>query len=126
MTCHCKRIVVAFQLDERPIPKGRPRFDSRTKRAYTPKRTEQYESRVRAACQQAMRRPIATGDVELVCLFEQTNRVLADTDNLAKAISDGIEGSAFVNDRQVVKISARRIAGATADRVSVAVLEVVA
>lgn len=123
MTCDCHRIVVAFQLDTRPVPKGRPRFGKT--HAYTDPKTRTYENQVRAACTKAMNgAPAAAGDVELLCLFEQTNSVLADTDNLTKAVSDAIEGSAFVNDRQVVQIRARRIAKADTNRVSVAVLEV--
>lgn len=122
MTCQCHRVVVAFQLDTRPVPKGRPRFGKT--HAYTDPRTRAYEAQVKAACVTAMngRRPHA-GPVELLCLFEQTNRVAADVDNLTKAVSDGIEGSAFVNDKQVTTIRARRVTGAAANRVSVAVLE---
>lgn len=125
MTCDCHRIVVAFQLDTRPVPKGRPRFGKT--HAYTDPKTRAYENQVRAACTKAMNgAPAHTGDVELLCLFEQTNNVLADVDNLTKAVSDGIEGSAFVNDKQIVQIRARRVAGADTNRVSVAVLEVTA
>ena len=122
MTCHCDRLVVAFELPRRPVPKGRPRFGNG--RAYTDARTVAYEDAVEKACRAAMTGPPVSGDVALWCLFEQRNAVAADTDNLVKACSDAIEGAAFVNDRQVVEVRARRVLRADVDRVSVAVLAV--
>ena len=58
------------------------------------------------------------------CLFEQRDGRAADTDNLTKAVSDAIEGTALVNDRQVSRINAARVLRADVDRVSVAVLKV--
>lgn len=119
----CDRLVVAFELNQRPHPKGRPRFGKT--HAYTDDKTRAYEARVEKACRAAMdgRDPHA-GPVQLLCLFEQRNAVAADVDNLTKAVSDGIERVAFVNDRQVVEIRARRVIRADVDRMSVAVLAV--
>lgn len=119
----CDRVVVAFELATRPHPKGRPRFGKT--HAYTDPKTRAYEADVKAACVKAMgdRDPYA-GPVELVALFEQRDGRAADTDNLLKACSDAIEGSAFVNDKQVSRLSAARVLRADVDRVSVAVLAV--
>jgi crossover junction endodeoxyribonuclease RusA len=117
----CDRLVVAFELDQRPHPKGRPRFGKT--HAYTDAKTRAYENAVKAACMDAMKgaEPFA-GDVTLACLFEQRNAVAADVDNLVKAVCDGIEKVAFVNDRQVSTIRATRVLRAGVDRVSVAVI----
>jgi crossover junction endodeoxyribonuclease RusA len=121
----CDRVVVAFELNARPHPKGRPRFGKG--RAFTDDKTRAYENDVRAACVAAMAGATAYGDdVELVCLFEQRDGRAADLDNLVKAVSDGIDGYAFVNDRQVVRLTAARALRAGVDRVSVAVLAVTA
>ena len=122
MICHhCASIVVAFTLDHRPHPKGRPRFGRG--RTYTDDKTRAYEARVEKACRAAMKgRAPHAGPVELVALFEQRNAMGADVDNLLKAVSDAIEGVAFANDRQVCRIGAARVLKADVDRVSVAVL----
>jgi crossover junction endodeoxyribonuclease RusA len=119
----CDRLVVAFELNQRPHPKGRPRFGKT--HAYTDPKTRLYEKAVRDACAEAMCEADPwTGDVELACVFEQRNAVAADLDNLVKAVSDGIEKVAFLNDRQVVRINAARVIRADVDRVSVAVLAI--
>jgi crossover junction endodeoxyribonuclease RusA len=121
----CDRLVVAFELLQRPHPKGRPRFGKT--HAYTDPKTRTYEADVRAACAEAMcEADPYDGDVELACVFEQRNARAADLDNLVKAVSDGIEKVAFLNDRQVTRISAARVLRADVDRVSVAVLRVTA
>lgn len=119
----CDRVVVAFELDQRPHPKGRPRFGKT--HAYTDPKTRTYEATVKAACVQAMKgRPPFAGDVELVCLFEQRDARRADLDNLCKAVGDAINGVAYVDDVQVVRSSSARKIRADVDRVSVAVLTI--
>ena len=121
----CDRLVVAFELLQRPHPKGRPRFGKT--HAYTDAKTRQYEADVKAACAEAMcESDPYDGPVELACVFEQRDGRAADLDNLLKAVSDGIEKVAFLNDKQVVQINAGRVIRADVDRVSVAVLRVTA
>ena len=119
----CDRVVVAFELNQRPHPKGRPRFGKT--HAYTDPKTRAYEAAVKAACVEAMEGADPYyGPVELVCLFEQRDARIADVDNLAKAIQDGINRTAFVDDKQVCRLTAARKIRADVDRVSVAVLTV--
>lgn len=121
----CDRLVVAFELNQRPHPKGRPRFGNG--HAFTDDKTRRYEDAVKAACVAAMNgRAPHPGPVELMALFEQRDARAADVDNLLKACSDAIEGSAFVNDKQVTRLAAARVLKAGVDRVSIAVLEVTA
>jgi Holliday junction resolvase RusA-like endonuclease len=121
----CDRLVVAFELLQRPHPKGRPRFGKT--HAYTDPKTRLYENDIRKACAEAMcGADPHDGPVELSCVFEYRGARVADTDNLLKAVSDGIERVAFLNDRQVTRLNAVRVTRADVDRISVAVLAVTA
>jgi len=121
MTPPCDRLVVAFELNQRPHPKGRPRFGKT--HAYTDPKTREFEARVKAACTEAMEgaEPYA-GPVELVTLFEYRDARVADVSNLVKAIEDGMNGSAWLDDKQVCRQRNVRVSRAAVDRVSVAVL----
>ena len=121
----CARIVVAFDLNRRPHPKGRPRFGKG--RTFTDPKTRAYEAEVNAACRVAMKgREPFSGDVELVCLFEQRDGRAADLSNLVKAVEDGMNGTAWQDDKQVTRHTTARVLRAGIDRVSVAVLAVTA
>ena len=128
MTCPlgCDRLVVEFAVNIRPEPKRRARHGQG--RTYTDPRTVAYEQRLGLAARAAMRgRPPVDGDVELWCLFEQTDRRHAgDTDNMTKAVADALNGITYRDDRQVTKVHAGKVLRAAHDRVSVAVLEVAA
>lgn len=96
---------ITFTIDEQPLPKQRPRF-SRGK-AYTPTKTKAYEERVGWACALAMRRDgidAITGDVCVKVTFMRKGARRADLDNMVKAISDGINGVAYEDDKQVVSL----------------------
>lgn len=58
---------VEIRLDGDPVAKGRPRFDRRTGRAYTPEKTARFEDRLAWAAQAFMRgRPLMEGPLHLV------------------------------------------------------------
>lgn len=119
----CDRVVVAFELNRRPHPKGRPRFGKT--HAYTDPKTREFEALVKVACTKAMAgaAPYA-GPVELLTLFEYRDARVADVSNLVKAIEDGMNGSAWLDDKQVCRQQNVRVSRADVDRVSVAVLAV--
>ena len=109
-----------FEVD--PVPKGRPRF-TRTGHAYTPQKTEQFEKKIRAiydlhkgeyfegpitirllfnmpvpkSFTRKVKRQIEDG------LFQHTKK--PDLDNLAKAMLDALNGLAFKDDSQIVKLT---------------------
>ena len=61
----CPRsVVLAFSVAGRPIAKGRPRWDSRSHRMYTPQRTADAEEIMRGEMRQACSVPL-TGPLEL-------------------------------------------------------------
>lgn len=100
-----------------PIPKGRPRF-SRNGHAYTPERTRVFEATLRHQVQKKYRGLPLEGplSVELEFRFVRPKRckdthpiTKPDTDNLAKAVFDSLEGVLWQNDKHVVSIRADKV-----------------
>lgn len=108
-----------FEVD--PVPKGRPRF-TRTGHAYTPKKTSHYEEQIRAIYD-LHRGPCFDGPISVKLIFNMpipksfTKKVKRqieegdfqhtkkpDIDNLAKAVLDALNGIAFNDDSQIVKL----------------------
>jgi Holliday junction resolvase RusA-like endonuclease len=133
---------VHFTVPGQPQGKGRPRIGrvAGHARMFTPEKTANYESMVALFAHQAMQgRPLLAGPVavalELVqaipASWSKVKRVRAengeifpttkpDIDNTTKAIFDAINGVVWVDDVQVVSLTARKSYGA-APRVCVVV-----
>lgn len=92
----------------------------RTAYLYTPPETVRYEKTVSAAARSACARP-AAGPVELEIALYFSPRALVyakggarrrgtvpDLDNCIKSIVDGLNGAAYLDDRQVVRILAEK------------------
>jgi Holliday junction resolvase RusA-like endonuclease len=126
-------VAVAFTVPGKPIPKARPRVVKG--RTYTPETTADYELAVALKAAEAMRGkdPIAT-DVAVAFLFERTDRIACDIDNLVKSALDGMSsvrpskahmgrnGPVLRNDAQVVELRARLIRGASRHLTTVTLL----
>lgn len=99
----------------RPVTKGRPRL-GRRRRAYTPARTIEYENLVGAQWDEQVSEPPLEGPVGVrfiigsegveieVWELDQSYRpkyVTGDIDNYEKALGDGLNGHAYVDDKQV-------------------------
>lgn len=91
----------------RPVPKGRPRFGNG--RTYTPVKTQKEEQRIALA----YKGPCYTGAVSITLNFwfsrPKTNRKefmtqRPDCDNLAKLVTDALNGKAYVDDQQIVEL----------------------
>jgi len=119
-----------------PVPKGRPRVTTLGgfARTYTPKKTRDYEDRIRAAGKDAVggdalwptKRPII---LDIYAHFEvprtwpnwkiegaavdgwiyHTTR--PDIDNVVKAVMDGLNGVLWDDDAQVMSVTARKSFG---------------
>lgn len=114
----------SFVVPGTPVAKGRPRFSRRQGRAFTPTKTARFEQLVALEAQAAGVRPVLEGPVELgVYAFwpmkgsslKRSERPAVwkvtspDLDNVVKAVSDALNGVAYRDDGQVVKIVASKI-----------------
>lgn len=113
--------MVRVVIDGEPVAKGRPRV-TRAGRAYTPKRTADFEARVRdevaALGAEALAGPLV---VVIDSVRARPKRLRAarhgddllpaptrpDVDNLAKAVLDGLD-ALWEDDAQVVELVARK------------------
>lgn len=96
-----------FSIPGQPLPKARPRVNTRTGRAYTPSKTRAWERTVAWHARLALgaQEPLE-GDVALALRFRRQTRRRADTDNLVKAVLDGLNGIAYRDDKQIVRVEA--------------------
>lgn len=103
---------VEFVIPGNPIPKARPRVVEKVDRAgrvrrmaYTPKSTAAYEESVKAAY--PYNGPQFDGIVLIEMDFFRRDRIRADWDNLAKAVTDALNGRAWDDDSQIRAASVR-------------------
>lgn len=99
--------MLTFTVSGKPLPKQRPRT-VRTKngksRTYTPKKTLDAEERIRMIAWAEMQKNKVkkfTDPVGVAISFIGANPS-ADIDNLMKTVLDGMNGTVFEDDRQVV------------------------
>jgi crossover junction endodeoxyribonuclease RusA len=103
-------ILAEFVLWGEPLPKERPRFGNG--KAYTTDKTAAAETAILDAFEFA--NPLwepTIEDVSIQLTFFRKNHRTADLDNLLKTVMDALNRVAFVDDKQVVEIDARRIDG---------------
>lgn len=84
-----------------PVPKGRPRVYNG--HGITPKRTMEAENNIRRRwiSQYSNMQPL-TGDIHISIDFYMPDRHVKDWDNLAKLVTDALNGIAYADDRQIV------------------------
>lgn len=118
--------MIEFFVKWKPVGKGRPRF-TRTGHTYTPEKTRAYEAAVAWECRKAMQGKQPSTLPQHVSIGvaikppkswtkAKTKRALAgeikpgkpDIDNFLKAILDGCNGVAFVDDAQVISVYATK------------------
>lgn len=117
-----------IEIPGEPVGKGRPRFNSKTHRTYTPGRTAAYENLIRLAftekypgwtpVEEAVEVRIRAEFPELKS-WSRKQKLIAkivtvwktsspDVDNLTKAAFDGLNKVAWKDDAQVVKLTASK------------------
>jgi Holliday junction resolvase RusA-like endonuclease len=104
--------VIHLSIDLKPLPKERPRFNARSGHAYTPSKTAKYESHIKFHAQCVCKKPM-TGAVEIEIKFNfikaKSSKLIActkrpDIDNLIKGVLDALNGVAFMDDSQIVRL----------------------
>ena len=122
--------MINFTVPGTPVGKARPRV-TRSGRVYTPESTAQAEQAIRQAAQQAMHglepmegplvatlafiMPIPTSwskrhrDDALTGVMAHTSR--PDLDNLIKTVLDALNGIAYTDDKQIVRLGATKAYG---------------
>lgn len=116
-----------FQVLGNPQGKARPRFNSMTRRTYTPTKTKTYEADIAWAYKMGGGR-LMHGAVEikiwayflpaksvskkrLAAMLQQSEPVRRkpDVDNIAKIVLDGLNGVAYIDDAQVVSVHTMKL-----------------
>lgn len=110
---------MTFTVPGRPVPKQRPRVDARG-RVYIPRRTREYEALVASCARAAGVRPIE-GPVRLKAVFYFAAHPPGDLDNYIKSLADGLNGIAWRDDRQVVRLEAEKVVAGGEERAEVEV-----
>lgn len=116
-----------FLILAKPTGKARPRF---TKKGltYTPKNTKRYEQLVKQSYLEQTDGEMIDGNIQiaitsffkpaksnkkLIKTVNNTELVYCDKkpdlDNIAKAICDGLNGVAYADDKQIVKLSMSKV-----------------
>jgi Holliday junction resolvase RusA-like endonuclease len=123
--------MIEFEIMGEPVGKGRPKFSSRGgfARAYTPKKTTDYEKKVRECYLDQIGTKFECAlRVEITAFYpipkstSKKNRVKMlrdeirctkkpDIDNIAKIILDALNGVAYEDDKQVVSIEVNKMYG---------------
>lgn len=105
-----------LEINTRPIPKARPRLSKFA--VYTPKKTADYEKLIAYEWTRRYKNLILKGAVKLDLLFcfkkaksckKDYHTQRPDIDNLEKAILDGLNKIAFVDDCQVVEMKSQKV-----------------
>lgn len=118
--------MIEFFVKGKPVGKGRPRF-TRTGHTYTPEKTRSYEQAVAWECRKAMKGKLPSTlpqNVSVEVMVKppkswtktKTKNALGgfiapgrpDIDNYLKAVLDGCNGVAFLDDSQVVAVYATK------------------
>lgn len=123
--------MIQFTVPGQPVAKGRPKFTNvgGFARAYTPKKTQEYENKVAAIARAAMRgiKPSSSPieimlelRMEIPASWTKAKRLAAalgtvratkkpDADNVLKGIKDALNGVCWVDDSQVVVLTVRKL-----------------
>ena len=102
---------ITFIIPGPPVPKARPRVGRNG--AYTPKRTKEYEAKVRAlalVARQKAKQRVWTGPVAVEATFyiETPPERRPDCDNYLKTLLDGCKGVIYEDDAQITDIVAKK------------------
>lgn len=108
---------ITLNISVRPFGKQRPRM-TRTGHAYTPQRTRDYESIIKSTFQKQFPnfKPFESPlllDITFFFIRSKSNKseyhiIKPDLDNLIKSICDALNGIAYIDDRLIISLVARK------------------
>lgn len=108
--------MIRLNLPLKPVPKARPR-SSKSGHVYTPPKTAKFESDIKHLTAQLkpIEGPVSVDAVFILPRPKRTRKSLTtrfikaggrgDVDNYLKSLLDGLQGQAFINDSQVIRVS---------------------
>ena len=119
---------ITFTVQGEPHGKARPKFNSESKRTYTPKPTVEYEKLVRQSYSTSNGGKRLEGEIEAyITAFYQIPKSAKkslkeamergdvaptkkpDVDNVAKSILDALNGLAYTDDSQITTLTVRKV-----------------
>lgn len=92
-------------------------------RAFTPRRTKNWERAVRYSARRFADEPM-TGPLCVTLMFYRQDHRRCDVDNLSKAILDALNGVAYEDDAQIVQLHLWRLVDNENPRVQVRIEEI--
>jgi Holliday junction resolvase RusA-like endonuclease len=120
--------VIEFEFFEKPVGKSRPKFNSKTRKTYTPEKTKFYEKKLGLLVYDYINRkgitkfskgiPLEISVFSFYAIPKSTNKenrekmlsglirpcVKPDSDNVLKLILDALNGIAYHDDNQICNI----------------------
>ena len=100
-----------FEIQERAVPKGRPRFGKG--HSYTPERTRDFEAMVAEETKKHIPDDWDTSVPMLVSVdFYFNDKRKRDLDNCLKAVTDAMNRIAYDDDSQIEILQAQKVLGA--------------
>ena len=113
----------------KPIPKERPRFGKG--HVYTPSKTAKYESHIKMLAKAMIDEPYS-GPVEVRLVFnfikaksskKEMHTQRPDIDNLQKCVLDSLNGVAYLDDCQVIRLYSEKNFSAV-ENIEITVIEI--
>lgn len=104
-------VICSLVVDGEPIPKARGRYDARTRRVYTAKRTQEGQEAFRGWLVAAGVVLNETHRLGVRVSFHMTPGRRCDLDNLVKLVFDACNRIAWHDDSQVAELTARLVRG---------------
>ena len=112
--------MIILSFDVEPVAKGRPRFNTKTGRTYTPAKTKKFETFIMRTAEDQYKDEPLEGPLEVIIEFFITRPksvsiekrpypiVKPDLDNFIKGVLDGLNGITWYDDNQIINLTARK------------------
>lgn len=109
-------MTVKFTVDGKVRGKSRPRYSAKTRRMYTPSATSDYETDIQLAYIRSIKRNNGINtefgksgvemQIDMWIYGKTTDTPKPDIDNVIKIVCDALNGVAYDDDKQILKLIA--------------------